>query len=290
MIFLTIALLLTSFAATLFFKSITILVPVGFYLLDMVCICQCFLRNAPQVRFLVDNLHRTHPWIGMYLNTVRRKNNGYFLGLTILAMVVTAFIFYWFFDIMIHFCLGMLFPVTISYGQARGSFFYILYFEFLGTSMFRTRDSLYFGPKLIFLSFLCYFLYLNLVGCPLAGTSFLLNICFCFDVFFFCVQKFEVTAADLPNNDFNKPTATRPRALFQPLFSLTWYHDLPPLWSAFVPLYDRSHFTAAELSLVDRNYLLLQRHLGRRPEAAEPGPAGAEMEAAQDGEFGDLNI
>ena len=59
----------------------------------------------------------------------------------------------------------------------------------------------------------------------------------------------------------DKPSELRPRALYQPLFSQTWYHDIPPLWSMFIPFYDRKFFNRNELSLVDGRYTDLNTYL-----------------------------
>jgi hypothetical protein len=43
------------------------------------------------------------------------------------------------------------------------------------------------------------------------------------------------------------------------MFNLGWYYDLPHFWTMFFPLQDRTTFNAAQLSLVDRNYVLLNQ-------------------------------
>jgi len=58
-----------------------------------------------------------------------------------------------------------------------------------------------------------------------------------------------------------KPTSERPRALYQPLFSLTWYHDLPPFWTMFIPFYQREEFNQQELSLIDQRYAEMNNYL-----------------------------
>lgn len=55
------------------------------------------------------------------------------------------------------------------------------------------------------------------------------------------------------------PCVSRPRSLFISLFNLSWYYDLPHFWTMFFPLQDRSTFNAAQMSLVDRNYALLNQ-------------------------------
>jgi hypothetical protein len=49
--------------------------------------------------------------------------------------------------------------------------------------------------------------------------------------------------------------------LYQPLFALTWYHDLPPFWTMFLPYYDRSCFTDDEMSLVDQRWPQMNAYL-----------------------------
>jgi len=74
----------------------------------------------------------------------------------------------------------------------------------------------------------------------------------------YILLKYEIPAA----NEWNPfhhycPSENKPRALYFPGFSINWLHDIPPLWTMFFPLADRSTFTEAQLSLVDRNNILL---------------------------------
>lgn len=263
-LYITLGLLFSSFAAALFFKSISIAVPLFILIIVKCCKCDCFAQNWPRFELVADQIHHSHPWIGIYLNTLVKSRNGKFFALSALGITISTAFFYFYFQVVVHFCIGMLIPRSVGGGLTRDTFFYLLYFEIWAIAVFRTRESLYFGPKLLYLSFLAYILYLNLTPTPMSGTAFLMHLFFSLDTFCSCLLLFEIKALDLPANDRNKPTPSRPRLLYQPLFSLVWYHDSPPFWSYFMPLFDRTYFSEAELSVVDRNFMVLQRHLNDR--------------------------
>lgn len=75
-----------------------------------------------------------------------------------------------------------------------------------------------------------------------------------------------ITFIEIPALSWNPsfhytPSLEKPRTLYNPLFSMSWYYDLPHLWTMFYPLHDRSTFTEQEMSLVDRKYLTLNQLL-----------------------------
>jgi len=79
-----------------------------------------------------------------------------------------------------------------------------------------------------------------------------------------------ITFIEIPALSWNPsyhytPTAEKPRTLYNPLFSMAWYYDLPQLWTMFYPLHDRSTFTENEMALVDRKYVILNQLLNNQP-------------------------
>ena len=87
------------------------------------------------------------------------------------------------------------------------------------------------------------------------------------------LNNFEIPATDWNPSYHYTPSIESPRTLYSPIFSMSWYHDLPQLWTMFFPMYGRSHFTTTELAMVDGNYSLLvqtldnaqQRNRGNNP-------------------------
>ena len=85
--------------------------------------------------------------------------------------------------------------------------------------------------------------------------------------FAYFLLNFEIPALQWNPSAPYTPSYRSPRMLYFPIFSLTWVHDLPPIWTMFYPLFGRSHFSNVELSFVDGNYALLRQRL----EAARDG-------------------
>jgi hypothetical protein len=78
---------------------------------------------------------------------------------------------------------------------------------------------------------------------------------------FYIIKTYEIPATEW--NPFHKyaPSIDKPRGLYFAPFSLNWLHDIPGLWTMFYPLADRSTFTEAQLSLIDRQNMLLNATL-----------------------------
>jgi hypothetical protein len=112
--------------------------------------------------------------------------------------------------------------------------------ELFGSFFFRTRESMIYIPKCLMLITLSFYVNFTVYGfyyhALLVYALLILSICIG------ALAWFEAPAMQLPINDFNRPSKNKPRTMFQPFFSLTWYHDLPPIWSAFIPFYDRNYF------------------------------------------------
>ena len=73
----------------------------------------------------------------------------------------------------------------------------------------------------------------------------------------YMLKTYEIPATDWNPFHHYSPSENKPRTLYFPGFSMNWLHDIPPLWTMFFPLADRTTFTAAQLSLVDRDNILL---------------------------------
>jgi hypothetical protein len=80
-------------------------------------------------------------------------------------------------------------------------------------------------------------------------------------MFTYFLLNFEMPALNWNPFHHYTPSVEQPRTLFFPSFSLSWYHDLPQMWTMFYPLFGRSGFTQAQMSLVDRNHILLNTTL-----------------------------
>jgi hypothetical protein len=91
----------------------------------------------------------------------------------------------------------------------------------IGLFFFRTRETLILLPKAVLVASCCLFVYMNLTPYGFYAMAYRAYWYVTYGLILYCIQKFEIPAMQLSDTDFNKPTYSRPRALFQPLFSLT---------------------------------------------------------------------
>ena len=60
----------------------------------------------------------------------------------------------------------------------------------------------------------------------------------------YMLKQYEIPAMEDWNPFYHyTPSNDKPRTLYFPAFSLNWLHDIPPIWTMFFPLADRSTFT-----------------------------------------------
>jgi len=114
-------------------------------------------------------------------------------------------------------------------------------------------------------------------------------------LFTYFLLTFEVPALEWNPSAHYTPSLNSPRALYFPIFSLTWNHELPPIWTMFYPLFGRSYFTNNELALVNGNYSLLRSTLeiaqqrNRNEQAFELGALGQNNQIEIDVQDGNNN-
>ena len=163
----------------------------------------------------------------------------------------------------------IIFVKTGTNGQGHNVYIYysFLIFELYGAIALRTRESLYFLPKILTFSMFAHLLYLNLTPYGFYNISILGVIMLNIGTFAFAFQEIEIPKYNIPvAQSYEKPTFHRPRALLQPLFSLSTYHTFPTVWSIFLPFYDQSFFSLDELSLVNQDYARMNTYLEREGE------------------------
>ena len=61
----------------------------------------------------------------------------------------------------------------------------------------------------------------------------------------YVLKTYEIPATDWNPFHHYTPSENKPRTLYFPGFSMNWLHDMPPLWTMFFPLADRTTFTEA---------------------------------------------
>lgn len=151
----------------------------------------------------------------------------------------------------------LLFRKSIPAGIDENFYGFIACIEFLSILFIRTRSSFKYAPLLLNFVFALYLYYVKftLYGYFSLGLSFVM--CLSFAYFGLILLVFEIPSLSWNPSYHYTPSIDKPRMLYFPLFSLTSYYDLPHFWSMFYPMHDRSFFTNPQMSLIDRNYLLL---------------------------------
>jgi hypothetical protein len=108
----------------------------------------------------------------------------------------------------------------------------------------RTRSSLKYYPKASNFIMFVFLYYFNVSAYAFSELGLYLMIFSIMCLQAYILRKYEIPATSW--NPFHKytPSADKPRTLYFPGFSLNWLHDIPPIWTMFFPLADRSTFTA----------------------------------------------
>lgn len=266
-IYLSLGLMIISFAASLYTKVVSMLSPLILYAFLKCIKLNIFGREPRHYEIYMNHFYRAFSWIGIYLQTVQRNQRATkYEAFFILSIVLTLIFFYFTYIFLAHITTRVLFPNSYP-GDLDGDLFgFMATIELSSLFFFRTRESLYFGPKIIFLSLLAFLLYVNLTAYGFYLKAFLAANFTIFGTILYLIAAYEIPASNARPDNLALPSLNRPRALYQPLFSLTWYHDLPPFWSLFMPLYDRTSFSPEEMSMVDKNFHLLNQHLRTRPD------------------------
>ena len=261
-VYIFIGLFVLSFAASLYVKAITFLSPLLLYgLIKIFLGSRYFIPDERNQRMFLANYYRAFTWVGIYLYALNRRRRKvfepFFIGAHVLFVVAIYVIYIGLTkmcrslvawkpvgaDTMPNLC-GMISAVEL------GSVFFI-----------RSKQGLYFAPKILYLSIAIFLVYINLTVYGFYALALQMMSSFGFAYWFGIVILFEARVLDLPDWHLEKPNNERPRVLYQPLFGLTWYHDLPPFWTMFLPYYDRSCFTDDEMSLVDQRWPQMNAYL-----------------------------
>ena len=151
----------------------------------------------------------------------------------------------------------LLFRKSIPSGLDENFYGFIACIEFLSILFIRTRSSFKFIPFFLNFMFVLYLYYVKFTCYGYFFLGFYFTICLSFAYFGLNLLLFEIPALSWNPSYHYAPSFEKPRLLYFPLFSISSYYDLPHFWSMFYPMHDRSYFSNAEMSLIDRNFVLL---------------------------------
>eukprot|EP01016_Furgasonia_blochmanni_P017793 TRINITY_DN2046_c0_g1_i3.p1 TRINITY_DN2046_c0_g1~~TRINITY_DN2046_c0_g1_i3.p1 ORF type:complete len:443 (-),score=48.96 TRINITY_DN2046_c0_g1_i3:103-1431(-) len=203
-------------------------------------------REAAFNKFCAD-----YPWIGLYAYSL--KNNGG-RGVTTLLLSYIGFLVLVFTGYqkgvgIVDWLFLRYFPRGL---ETRFKLCLVL-FETLNQLFVRTRTSIEYFPVVYIAGLICFVHYVNSTAYGLYSICLCLAVSIILAFFFYLLLAVEIPAITTWDpNQGNTPSESKPRAMFFPLFSMEWIHDLPQFWTAFFPLWGRSQFTLSQLSFVDR--------------------------------------
>lgn len=213
-----------------------------------------------------------------------QSNNKKQIGYVLMAFFFMIIIFYTFYISCLLLWNALLFNMSFKRGSDQNFYGYIIFLEFASLLFIRTRSSLRYYPPIIFFLLFMYIFYLNFNAYALFGPAYLVLILSTLTILTSFLAFLEIPALTWNPSYHYTPSINKPRTLYFPMFNLSWFYDLPQFWTFFYPLHDRSTFTLAEMSLVDRNYILLNQTLDN----AVNNPEG--LIANQNIEMGHENI
>lgn len=163
----------------------------------------------------MNQFYRAFSWIGIYLQTIQRNQGAMkYESFFILSIFLTLFFFYFTYICLAHLTSKVLFPGSIPEDLDGNLFGFMATVELTSLFFFRTRESLYFVPKITFATLLCFLMYVNFTAYGFYMKAFFIANLFIIATVVYCIGAFEIPSIMLRDNDFNKPTSGRPRALF----------------------------------------------------------------------------
>ena len=203
--------------------------------------------------------------MGIYNNTLISNNKknlwvfgSFYLCYTLFEKLLETVQSHWYFLLFDKMYIG---SVHIYFHQL------VYWTEFFSVLFIRTRTSLKHVPRISILLMVMFIYYFQHTVYGFNGLAFWILMSSVSATFAYFLLTFEIPALQWNPSTHYTPSYRSPRMLYFPIFSLTWVHDLPPIWTMFYPLFGRSHFSNVELSFVDGNHALLRQRL----EAARDG-------------------
>ena len=199
-----------------------------------------------------------------------------------MSQVGLMIIFYCIFVSLFEFLDSLLFVMSFPLGIDLKFYILIVVMEVTSFLFIRTRTSLKFFPKMVFIFLFTFCFYIQFNGYAFYNEAFLCLVFAC--LFFLClfISFIEIPALSWNPSYHYTPSIEKPRTLYNPLFSMSWYYDLPHLWTMFYPLHDRSTFTENEMALIDRKYLVLNQLLNNPGHGQHQGFNGINFQQANE--------
>lgn len=229
-----------------------------YHLLFIVYYCVDSNGNAVLSQMLI---FRTFPWIGIYLYALLYNHRQHEKKYVIFAFICLLLLFYFIYLGSYYFWNATLFGKSFPKGLEESYYSFIAAIELINLLFFRTRTTLKYLPKYLFILQFMFLYHLNNTAYGNYNILFGFMSALSFFLISYTLLHLEIEALDWNPSFHYTPSVEKPRMLYYPLFNMSEFYDLPQFWTMFYPLYGRSQFHEEEMALVDRNYVLLNNRM-----------------------------
>ena len=150
-----------SFAASLYTKVVTFLSPLFLYGFISCVWGRCFLVGETSQRLFLSNFYLAFTWLGIYLYALNRTSRRIFEPFLIGAQVLTIIMLYIIYQALTKITLRLICYRAKAYPKDMDSSFcgLVAAIELVCLFFLRSKQGLFFGPKIIYLGFLVFLIY-----------------------------------------------------------------------------------------------------------------------------------
>jgi hypothetical protein len=179
-------------------------------------------RTQAHYEAFMSSYYKAFSWVGIYLKTIRASAlTKFFETHLMMSLVMIILMLYFVYVALARLTDRILFFKTYPANLNDDFFGTMATIELIAIFFFRSRETLAMLPRSLLLTCTCFFIYMSLTPYGYYGLAFKTMWFFMAGMIAYCIGAFEIPAMSLNDNDFNKPTISRPRSLVQPFFSLT---------------------------------------------------------------------
>eukprot|EP00357_Protocruzia_adherens_P002865 CAMPEP_0114984214 /NCGR_PEP_ID=MMETSP0216-20121206/7148_1 /TAXON_ID=223996 /ORGANISM="Protocruzia adherens, Strain Boccale" /LENGTH=538 /DNA_ID=CAMNT_0002346317 /DNA_START=40 /DNA_END=1656 /DNA_ORIENTATION=- len=208
-------------------------------------------QDANRARLIRWLLARSFPWLGFQTEMLRRgERSNKRLFCSYLSLL---FIFYFLFGCLYFLWDYLVFGKSIPEGLSDSLYSTIGWIEFYILAFVRARTTIRFFARYcsIVIALFMIYVFSTFYGFYYAAMYLLEATIVLFCAFF--LYFYEIPA--LEGNPFSiyTPSIGNPRTGYMPVFSPTWHHGLPDIWSVFYPVQSQEHFSDSELGYINRS-------------------------------------
>ncbi len=188
------------------------------------------------------------PWIGLYEYpfALRNSASGFLQSLVKLFLLMLLL-----YVALVSVLREWLFFSWTSFDDAEDLVNLITFLEIESTLFFRTRSTLKYLPRTLFVLLVGYGYY-----CQRGTYTFRISpLALVYHVsqslvLLFIIYFEKPAASEWNQRSPHTPTESRPRCMYNPFFSTAWLNDMAPFWTVFVPQCGQSAFSEGQWDFI----------------------------------------